>query len=353
MKTKLSNALLLALILLFSIFASGSDNAADERALLTTVRAVRSLSPDEAARPYSVRLRGTVTFCDNDWPVLYVEDGSGGINVEMNKMKQRLQTGQMVEVEGISTQGSFLPVVTQATVRVLGSGKLAPVHTIPLEKVDPLRHDGIRMRFQVLVQNAFRELNYTVLDAHEGRTRIHLRVKGLSSADAAALVDSRIEVEGVLDIITDSAGHPIGLTLWVPGEQYITVKDASRISPWQIPITPIAALEESWKTAPPVHRIRIQGTMMPGHGENTLRIRDRTGVITAEPLFARPITPGDEVDLVGFADLGSPQPRIINATYLRIKAHAIQSSEEKGLPLVTEISRIRNMDPHEAVADTR
>lgn len=348
MKTRSSNALLPSLILLFSISASGSDKAPDERPLLTTVRAVRSLSPDEAARPYPVRLRGTVTFCDNDWQALYVEDGSGGINVEMNKMNPQLRTGQMVEVEGISTQGSFLPVVSQATVRVLGPGKLAPAHAVPIEKVDPLRHDGTRMRFRVLVQNAFRELNYTVLDAHEGRTRIHLRVKGLSPAEAAALVDSKIEVEGVLDIITDSARHPIGLTLWVPGERYITVMEGARTSPWETPITPIAVLEESWKTAPPVHRIRIQGTMMPGHGENTLRIRDRTGVITAEPLFARPITPGDEVDLVGFADLGSPQPRIINATYLRIKAHAIQSSEEKGLPLVTEISRIRNMDPHEA-----
>ena len=137
MKTRSSNALLPALILLYSISASGSDKAPDERPLLTTVRAVRSLSPDEAARPYPVRLRGTVTFCDNDWQALYVEDGSGGINVEMNKMNPQLRTGQMVEVEGISTQGSFLPVVSQATVRVLGPGKLAPAHAVPIEKVDP------------------------------------------------------------------------------------------------------------------------------------------------------------------------------------------------------------------------
>src|SRR5262249_13356490 len=55
--------------------------ARDSLRVITSVKEIKSLSPEQAALGYPVRLQAVVTFHDPSWKFLTVEDGTGGIYV--------------------------------------------------------------------------------------------------------------------------------------------------------------------------------------------------------------------------------------------------------------------------------
>jgi PAS domain S-box-containing protein len=322
--------------------------AQSQPAFLNKAESVKALSGASAKLGYPVRLHGMVTFFDPDGPILYIQDSSGGILVELGQKGYSLKPGQWVEVEGKSAPGSFLPVVSGARFKpIVAEGSLA-IRKASLSKLDIRRDDSQWMQLEGIVHNSYQEGQYTVLETYEGKHKIQIRIRELSQTVASNLIDAVIQVQGVLAVVTDSAHQPIGYDLWVSKGNKISVITPPPADSSQLPVTPIEFLEKNWRSNPPKHRLRIQGTVMPSQKESTLLVQDKSGMIEAQTLFTRPIAPGDEVDLIGFADLGSPIPRLINAIYLRIKARAIESKEEKGLPVLTRIRQIRHLKIEEA-----
>lgn len=323
--------------------------SAQQLPLLTRALDIRELSVQQAELGYPVKLTAIVTFCDTDARTVFAQDQSAGVSMELAQPDRSLIPGQLVQVTGVTKGGSFLPVIAQARATVLGARKLPAASPTSLSRARLEEHDSRRIRFEGIVQTSYQEGRYTVLEAYEGARRIQIRMQGFSHASAPALVDSRIAVEGVLGITADSAHRAIGLVLWAPQGTRVAVLSGPPTDPDRLPVTPIARLEEGWKTGPPQHRIRIRGRVLPGDAESSLLVQDATGTIQAFPLFSRPISPGDEVDLIGFADLGSRRPAIVNATYLRVKALAIQSNREKNLPTLALIGAIRRLAAAEAL----
>jgi PAS domain S-box-containing protein len=338
-------------ILLASLWLAGypaSSYAQQKLPLLTRAEAVRRLSDEQVALGFPVRIQGFVTYYDPDWPILYVQDRTCGINVELEQQDYSLKAGQKVEVEGISAQGSILPIISKARIKQLGEKGLPPLRKVSLAQLDIKRDDSQWMQVEGIVHNSYQDSRYSIFEVYEGKNKVQIRVPEFAHASASSLIDAVIQAQGVLAVTTDAAHKPIGFELRVSEGRELVVIAAPPAPPTQIPVTKISALTEDWKTAPPRHRIRVQGVVMPGDREGTLLVRDSSGIIAAQTLFTRPIAPGDEVDLIGFADLGSPVPRIINAVYLRIKALAIQSKEESGLPTLTSIKQIHRLRAEEA-----
>jgi PAS domain S-box-containing protein len=344
-----SDRFLLVFLLYISVWLSHPVLSSDgDLPQLTKTSAVKQLSLSAAKLGYPVRLQGHVTYYDTDWRILYIQDAHDGINVELAQQNNAIKNGQWVEVEGISAPGNFLPIVSKARVKILGQKPHPSARLISLTQLDAHKADGQYIQLKCIVHNAYREAQHTVLEAYDGKEKIRIRIRGFSQAAANNLIDAHIQTEGVLGVIADSARQPIGLDLWVPNENPISVIEKPLTASNQIPVTSISTLLSNWKKSLHQHRIRIQGAVMPGKKENTLLVQDKTGIISAQTLFSRPITPGDEVDLIGFADLNSQEPRIIDAIYLRIKALAFESKEEKGLPYLTSIKDIRALSSHEA-----
>jgi PAS domain S-box-containing protein len=338
-------------LLLTSLWLAGCLSCAFAQGklpLLTRAEAVRRLPPDQAALGRPVRLVGFVTYYDPYLPTLYVQDKTCGIYVELEQQDHSVKAGQKVEVEGMSAQGSILPIVTKARIKQLGEKGLPPLRKVSLAQLDIKRDDSQWMQIEGIVHNTYQDSKYSIFEVYEGKNKVQIRIPELSQTSASSLVDAIIQVQGVLAVTTDSAHKPIGFELRVPEGRGLVAIATPPATPTQIPVTKISTLARDWKTAPPRHRIRVQGVVMPGDREGSLLIRDSSGIIAAQTLFTRPIAPGDEVDLIGFADLSSPVPRIINAVYLRIKALAIQSKEESGLPTLTSIKQVHRLSAEEA-----
>lgn len=100
----------------------GTAPAAEALPLRTSIRQVRELSREEAARGYPVRVRGVLTFYEPIWFLSFVQDQTGG--VYFSAQEPGLQAGMEVEIEGISAPGQMTPIVIGA------AGKAVQVRTV-------------------------------------------------------------------------------------------------------------------------------------------------------------------------------------------------------------------------------
>jgi signal transduction histidine kinase len=104
-------------------------SAAPELPLLTSVRQVREMSPEQAAQGDRVHLRGVVTFYDaKDNVGLFLQDATAGIFVKWGE-GTNVNAGDEVEIEGTIKRGDYAPLVFAEHVRVIGhQSEPAPVH---------------------------------------------------------------------------------------------------------------------------------------------------------------------------------------------------------------------------------
>src|SRR5208282_4877828 len=91
---------------------------------LQTAQQVRQLTPEQAARHYPVRLRGVVTFYDQNQFFRFVQDDTAGIYFQLDNSPDLppLAAGQLVEVEGEADPGEYAPVVMLHKIQILGQG---------------------------------------------------------------------------------------------------------------------------------------------------------------------------------------------------------------------------------------
>jgi hypothetical protein len=110
----LSASGLLPLSLLLFLLCPGGSPAVETPAaaklpLLTSVRQIRELTPEQAALGYPLRLRAVVTYFD-PYEML-VQDPTGGIYVKSEHSGIQTEAGQLVLLEGVSGPGYFAPEV--------------------------------------------------------------------------------------------------------------------------------------------------------------------------------------------------------------------------------------------------
>ncbi|MEO6752482.1 MAG: hypothetical protein ABIP85_11955, partial [Chthoniobacteraceae bacterium] len=82
---------------------------------LTSAREVRALSAEQAAEKKPVRLRATVNAIDPGRSI-FIQDATGGTFINRKPAAWSVATGDVVEVEGVTYPGLFLPGVSASDV---------------------------------------------------------------------------------------------------------------------------------------------------------------------------------------------------------------------------------------------
>src|SRR5947207_979770 len=135
---------------------------AESLPLLTTIKAIRGLSQDEAARGYPVRVRALVTHFDElAHTGLIVHDGEFGQYVNMPTHWEHvgewrdLQRGDVIEIDGKTVRGGFAPNLEPATVRKITRASLPTPKTIPFASMLTGRHDCDYVEVNGVIQRAW------------------------------------------------------------------------------------------------------------------------------------------------------------------------------------------------------
>ena len=144
-------ALLPAILLSLS---AAAQSPKDSLRVLTNVSEIRALSTVEAARKYSIRLTGVITYVSPEYRVTFFQDDTAGIYL-FGVFDSKLAAGNRVQVDGNTTPGEYAPSIENAHISVLGPGTLPAA---PLKSMDRLL-SGVEDSQWVAVQGIVHSVN--------------------------------------------------------------------------------------------------------------------------------------------------------------------------------------------------
>ncbi len=229
---------------------AGDSVWAAAAAPLTSIGAVKSLSPEQAAGKLPVRLRGVVTYVRPVERNLYLQDDSGGVQLLPSDLLGSLAIGDGIEVEGVTDPGSFRPAVQPARIRRLGRAELPaapPVTTLMM--IDP-RWEGRRVAIEGLVINRGMFQDATWLNVLLPDGVIHAFLSGWTPEQLPAdLIGARIRLNGTCAPMASADRRVTLAFLFAPPQADILIPAAPRVDLAAFAVTPAQRLRHREATA--------------------------------------------------------------------------------------------------------
>ncbi|MEQ1748630.1 MAG: sensor histidine kinase [Prosthecobacter sp.] len=268
----------------------------------TSVQAIRELKMEQAQRRPAVNLDAVVMYYHQAWGVLFVHDGKDGICVgvpEDRRPKTPLRAGVRLHIEGVISEGEFLPVILPQTLEEKGVGVLPVYQRVSVEELFKPEMDSRPVEVEAIVKGtSFSDESLVVdveIEGHMVRT-ILPQDEPLKQLPWQ-LVERRVQVHGVAGTHFNDQRQMSGRLLFVPGlESFKLVEEAKPEKPANlVPVNGLLRVN-----SPLRQRVRVRGVathVMKGRG---LYLRGEGGsmfVQTAQPII---VQLGDEVEAEGY-----------------------------------------------------
>jgi len=305
----------------------------DSLRLLTKVSEIRALPAAEAGRKYSIRLTGVLTYVAPEYGVTFFQDDTAGIFL-YGKFDSALAAGNLVQVEGNTTPGEYAPSIENATIGVLGEGTLPAA---PLKSMDRLL-SGVEDSQWVAVQGIVHSVNIEdrlppdmrpgppqlvlliASDGHQFKARIR---QVPASREYAKLAGATVTVRGACGTLFNSRRQLMGIQLFVPAPDQLTVNVPAPADRYGSPVSPIGSLLQFDPSNASGRQMHVRGVVTlrrPGVG---VVVQDNTGGVVIETADMAEVAPGDLVDAIGFPAPGRYLPILQDGDFRKIGKGAL------------------------------
>lgn len=315
---------LTALAGLTSVLAAAGD--------VVEIATIRSLTADEAARRTPVTIRGIVTSQSPLVTQVTVQDATGGIWVAIGLARDEkllaadiaawkaATPGAEVEIDGVTDQGGFAPVLLPLRLRVLGSGPLPP--PTPLDDTRLFSGCDSCLRVEVAgVVQGFRDkgAKWQLLAARGGR-RFEINVpKGVITDPAAAVVDAEVRCTGILFSAFNGRGEFLLPMIEVDSPADLRIETPPQAGPFESRQVVLRSIGQFRPEPLGDHRVCSEGVVTfsePGQffaqdGAYGVRVHT-SGTVRLEP--------GDRVQVAGFLERSRDAAGLAEAVY-RVIGH--------------------------------
>jgi hypothetical protein len=266
---------------------------------LASASAIRALPLDDT-RPHQVRLEGIVTYVGAADRVLYLLDRTGSIAVNVEQRTDGVSPGVRLRVEGITAEGSFAPTVKAQRLTILGKAVLPDGRALGWSDMLAGReqHQWVRIngigRTAVPVEGGA-ELSVATDEGIVRATITHGTPAGLES-----LIDAKVSLSGVCEVISSERLQVTGFRLLVPGSAHARVEEPSRGNPFNLPVRRVDSLSGRAAALLFGRRVRVQGTVTLARPGRSFFLHDGSAPIFIQAVEKTGLTTGDRVDVVGF-----------------------------------------------------
>ena len=310
----LPNALRCAILAIcaFPLFlgtpAPGLAQLPGRLATLTSSAQVRSLKPAQARRGYPIQFRAVVTYFDPLSPDLFVQDATGGIWINWSPKLPRPMVGDLLDVDGVSTQIDFAPDIGNPHWKVVGRAPLPAPRHVTFEQMASTSEDarwveveGILHRAAYLHRTAAERVLHMNVALSGGRIDVEIPWDG--SAVPSGLVDARVKMRGVCGARFTAKNQMVGVVLYVPSLNEITIIEPPHADPFEAPTTSIGDLQRFGFRGTSGHRVKLAGVVtavVPGRG---IYIEDETGSTFAQMRAETIVKLGERIEALGFPGL--------------------------------------------------
>ena len=290
---------------------------------LRSVRSVRTLDAESAGQAHRVDLRGVVTTASGWKNSFFFQDSSGGISVDRNSALPKLAPGELVEIEGKTGSGKFAPVVIADSIKILGTASLPRPH--PLTSAD-LRDGALDSQWvsvQGIVRSAAirkawqKEFLFLDIETNAGAL-VTAQVLDFSKNEVSRLSGSVVSVSGACGTIFNDKRQFMGLKIFVSSLKAVQVLRPAPIDPFDRPLDPLSGLGRFGPRDQAIEPVRVRG-IVTYFADQALYIQDKSQGALVRGAQILQVSPGDEVEVVGFPGGDSYSPSLEGAFVRVIK----------------------------------
>ncbi len=283
--------------------------------VLTKVREIRRLSPEQLSRGYAAQLEGVVTYSDPSVRDTFIQDESGGIFVfAPNGGKLDLTVGQFVKLRGFVDPGGFAPVITEPRVQVLGRRPLPEPMRVDMEQLLTGVADSRWVQVEGVVRAASPEAGHLKLSVVWGSHRFIVFVAGVNQVPPW-LLNSRLRFRGVCGAVSNFNRQLLGVQISVPALSFLQREGA--VSE-HLPLLRIEQLLGFSDELNRDQRSRTRGTVIFSRPSGPTYLNDSSAGLLVKTHAPIRLTPGDLVEVAGTTRLGEFAPYLEDAELTKI-----------------------------------
>ncbi|MBK1877800.1 sensor histidine kinase [Pelagicoccus mobilis] len=266
--------LMVSLVLSAFLCVRGSLGQETE-GLITTCAEIRVMSSAEADEGRPVRLRGVVTSLSGfahpvDLMPFTLDDGTGiwvrRKEMEAGEQGPALELGDLVEVEGITLKGNYLPSVMSSSVRFLGKGSLPDPLELSIHELNTGDYDSRRIQVSGVIQAVeflerpnFNELRLGV------RSRFGECTFRLAGADLeysqAGLIDAKVTLTGVCLSFFNARRQFLAARIYTNDPADLVVDELGNEDPFSVRLAQLSEVMSFDPSLRELHRTRVRGTV--------------------------------------------------------------------------------------------
>ena len=212
---------------------------------MRTVQEIHGLSNVEAKQAFPVELEGAVTYSDPEWGLLFIQDRTGSIYINVHGSSTVYPLGARIRIKAVTGAGDVGPIVSQAKILVLG-GSAPPT---PYQKSVAELDAGVADSSWVVTEGVLHpcDENWTrvCFRIFDGKTLAWLIVPRKDSPAAQRLIGATVRVRGVSGIHLDGGGKRVAAQLFVNSLDDIKVEEPSVTDSFSTAPLPIGSLRAS------------------------------------------------------------------------------------------------------------
>ena len=289
------------------ILGLASLSQAAEPGALTTLKAIHALTNDEASHALPVDFEATVTFFRSYEGVLFLQDNGVSIYVQ-SPSSAVLLPGDQVRIIG-KTHNSFRPEVFADSITVLHHGALPSPATASFDQMIRGQLDCQLVKLRAVVRTADiarstispnRNINaQAVIDGGV----IHISINSDDTEALRDLLDSQVEVVGVVSGRFDGKNQLTGIDLNVSQLSDIKILKRANIVPWSLPVISMGEILSTLHEVSQTRRVHVRGVITAYQPGSMVVLQDAGRTLRVMTRTYTPLTIGDVADATGFPDL--------------------------------------------------
>lgn len=278
---------------------------------LTSLRAIRSLTKEQASQSLPVAFEATVTYFRGYEHFLIVQDGGQAVFIKATT-NAKLVPGDRVLVRGI-TIGRISPCVQSSDITVLYHGAVPkPVHVTYDEMIrERHKHENQLVTVYGVVRSADLMLSPSapVLSArmlmlmNGGDIEVHVDTSDENALKS--LLDAEVEVTGTVEPKSDGKYQLTGLGLDVSSLANVKVLHHAGASPWSLPVTPMNEILSGYHVKNLSQRMRVHGVITYYQPGTAVVLQNGAQSLWIETHASAPLSIGDQADATGFPSISN------------------------------------------------
>jgi diguanylate cyclase (GGDEF)-like protein len=270
---------------------------------LRTLRELKSLSVESAAKQLPVDVQGRVTFFDSSASLLFVQDATAGVYINIHNISAdlHLDLGDLVHVQGVSAAGDYAPIIAQPTIKVLAHGPLPVARVLSPEVLASGNSDGSWVQVTGIVHSVrqLQSQHIFMLEIGGHSFSVQFPRSQDTSALQDRLLDAQVRVNVICGTIFNEKRQMTGIKFFVPDMASVEIIEPAPPESTRS-VRPIVTLLRFDPLNLSVHRVKVRGVVTLQDAKQNFYLQDSSAGIYVVAEEKTPLRPGQVVEVSGF-----------------------------------------------------